>query len=446
MRAYDIIRKKRDGFELSDAELSFIIEQYVSGNIPDYQVSALLMAIFFRGMTDAETVNLTKIMVNSGSVLDLSDIRGPKIDKHSTGGVGDKTSIILAPLLASAGIIVPMISGRGLGHTGGTLDKLEAIPGFRIDLHMQEFKENLKNIGVSMIGQSSEIAPADGKLYALRDVSATVESIPLIASSIMSKKLAEGIDGLVLDVKVGSGAFMKKLDDARRLAASMVNIGNSMGVKTVAVLTDMDQPLGKTIGNSLEIKECISALRGQWADDLREVTLTLGAWMIETATMVTDFSLHIGGRDFRGIDEYKKGLLELLNNGAAFKKFAEMVDSQHGNPEIPFRPGLLPSAKMMKQITVTRGGYIQRLDAEKAGIASMLLGAGRQKLNDAIDPSAGIILNKKVGDYVKPGDQTAMFYYNNEANLKEAEDVFLSGLEIERDEPIKEGIILEVIH
>lgn len=446
MRAYDIIRKKRDGFELSDAELSFIIEQYVSGNIPDYQVSALLMAIFFRGMTDAETVNLTKIMVNSGSVLDLSDISGPKIDKHSTGGVGDKTSIILAPLLASAGIIVPMISGRGLGHTGGTLDKLEAIPGFRIDLHMQEFKENLKNIGVSMIGQTSEIAPADGKLYALRDVSATVESIPLIASSIMSKKLAEGIDGLVLDVKVGSGAFMKKLDDARRLAATMVNIGNSMGVKTVAVLTDMDQPLGKTIGNSLEIKECISALRGQWADDLREVTLTLGAWMIETATMVSDFSLHIGGRDFRGIDEYKKGLLELLNNGAAFKKFAEMVDSQHGNPEIPFKPGLLPSAKMMKQITVTRGGYIQRLDAEKAGIASMLLGAGRQKLNDAIDPSAGIILNKKVGDYVKPGGQTAMFYYNNENNLKDAEEIFLSGLEIERDEPIKEGIILEVIH
>jgi pyrimidine-nucleoside phosphorylase len=446
MRAYDIIRKKRDGSELSEAELSLIIEQYVSGNIPDYQVSALLMAIFFRGMTDAETVNLTKVMLNSGSVLDLSDIRGPKIDKHSTGGVGDKTSIILAPLLASAGIIVPMISGRGLGHTGGTLDKLEAIPGFRIDLHMQEFKENLKNIGVSMIGQTSEIAPADGKLYALRDVSATVESIPLIASSIMSKKLAEGIDGLVLDVKVGSGAFMKRLEDARRLAATMVNIGNSMGVKTVAVLTDMDQPLGKTIGNSLEIKECISALRGQWADDLREVTLTLGAWMIETATMVSDFSLHIGGRDFRGIDEYKKGLLELLNNGAAFKKFAEMVDSQHGNPEIPFRPGLMPSAKMMKQITVTREGYIQRLDAEKAGIASMLLGAGRQKLDDTIDHSAGIILNKKVGDYVKPGDQTAMFYYNNENNLKDAEEIFLSGLEIERDEPIKEGIILEVIH
>ncbi len=446
MRAYDIIRKKRDGSELSEAELSLIIEQYVSGNIPDYQVSALLMAIFFRGMTDAETVNLTKVMLNSGSVLDLSDIRGPKIDKHSTGGVGDKTSIILAPLLASAGIIVPMISGRGLGHTGGTLDKLEAIPGFRIDLHMQEFKENLKNIGVSMIGQTSEIAPADGKLYALRDVSATVESIPLIASSIMSKKLAEGIDGLVLDVKVGSGAFMKRLEDARRLAATMVNIGNSMGVKTVAVLTDMDQPLGKTIGNSLEIKECISALRGQWADDLREVTLTLGAWMIETATMVSDFSLHIGGRDFRGIDEYKKGLLELLNNGAAFKKFAEMVDSQHGNPEIPFRPGLMPSAKMMKQITVTREGYIQRLDAEKAGIALMLLGAGRQKLDDTIDHSAGIILNKKVGDYVNPGDQTAMFYYNNENNLKNAEEIFLSGLEIERDEPIKEGIILEVIH
>lgn len=446
MRAYDIIRKKRDGFELSEAELSFIINKYVSGNIPDYQVSALLMAIFFRGMTDAETLNLTKIMLNSGCILDLSDIRGPKIDKHSTGGVGDKTSMILAPLLASAGIIVPMISGRGLGHTGGTLDKLEAIPGFRIDLNMQEFKGNLKNIGVSMIGQTSEIVPADGKLYALRDVSATVESIPLIASSIISKKLAEGIDGLVLDVKVGSGAFMKKLEDARRLAATMVNIGSSMGVKTVAVLTDMDQPLGKTIGNSLEIKECISALRGQWADDLREVTLTLGAWMIETATMVSDFSLHIGGTDFRGIDEYKNALLELLNNGAAFKKFAEMVDAQHGNPEIAFRLGLLPSAKMMKQITVTREGYIQRLDAEKAGIASMLLGAGRQKKEDAIDHSAGMILNKKVGDHVKPGDQTAMFYYNNEANLKEAEDIFLSGIEVGIEEPVKKGPVLGVIY
>lgn len=445
MRAYDIIKKKRDGLELSEPELAHIIENYISGDIPDYQISALLMAVFFRGMSEDETVALTRIMLKSGSILDLSDIKGPKIDKHSTGGVGDKTSIILAPLLASAGITVPMISGRGLGHTGGTLDKLVAIPGFRTDLSIVEFKENLKNIGVSMIGQTGEIAPADRKLYALRDVTATIESVPLIAASIMSKKLAEGLDGLVLDVKVGSGAFMKTIDEARRLAKTMVNIGNSMGVRTVAVLTDMDQPLGKTIGNSFEIKECISALRGKWHEDLKEVTLTLGAWMVKVAAMATGFSFYKLSRD-ADIDEYKKSLMDFINNGAAFNKFVEMVDAQHGNPEIAFKPALLPSAKIMKQVNIDRQGYIQKMDAEKVGIASMLLGAGRQKVDDSIDHSAGIILNKKVGDYVKQGEQIAMFYCNNEDHLKEAEEVFLSGLEVGIEAPVKKGIILEVIH
>lgn len=445
MRAYDIIKKKRDGLELSEPELAHIIENYISGDIPDYQISALLMAVFFRGMSEDETVALTRIMLKSGSILDLSDIKGPKIDKHSTGGVGDKTSIILAPLIASAGITVPMISGRGLGHTGGTLDKLVAIPGFRIDLSIGEFKENLKNIGVSMIGQTGEIAPADRKLYALRDVTATVESVPLIAASIMSKKLAEGLDGLVLDVKVGSGAFMKNIDEARRLAKTMVNIGNSMGVRTVAVLTDMDQPLGKTIGNSLEIKECISALRGKWPEDLKEVTLTLGAWMVKVAAMATGFSFYKLSRD-ADIDEYKKSLMDFINNGSAFNKFVEMVDAQHGNQEAAFKPALLPSSKVMKQVIYHKEGYIHRMDAEKVGIASMLLGAGRRKMDDAIDHSAGIILNEKVGDYVKQGEQIAMFYCNNEEHLKEAEEIFLSGLEVGIEAPVKKGIILEVIH
>lgn len=445
MRAYDIIRKKRDGLELSRDELAHVISGYTAGRIPDYQVSALLMAIFLRGMSEKETVCLTDIMLKSGMVLDLSDIPGLRIDKHSTGGVGDKTSIILAPLLASAGIVVPMIAGRGLGHTGGTLDKLESIPGFRTSLSLAEFKENLRRTGCSIMGQTEEIAPADKKLYALRDVTATVDSTPLIASSIMSKKLAEGIQGLVLDVKVGSGAFMKTKEAARRLATTMVKIGNSTGVKTAAVLTDMDQPLGKTVGNSLEIKECISALHGKWSDDLREVTLTLGAWMVNVAALVYGATFHFAGRDVVGLEEYRKGLEDLINNGAAFKKFVELVDSQHGNPEAAFKPGLLPAAKMTKQITANKEGYICRMDAEKAGRASMLLGAGREKLTDAIDHSAGIILNRKVGEQVRPGDPIAMFHFNEESRVREAEEIFLSGTEIGTEKPEPKSVIVEVI-
>jgi len=445
MRVYDIIRKKRDGLELSRDELAHMVAGYTAGRIPDYQVSALLMAVFFRGMSEEETVHLTEIMLNSGTLLDLSDMPGPKIDKHSTGGVGDKTSIILAPLLASAGIIVPMIAGRGLGHTGGTLDKLESMPGFRTSLSLTEFKENLRRAGLSIMGQTEEIAPADRKLYALRDVTATVDSLPFIASSIMSKKLAEGIQGLVLDVKVGSGAFMKTKEEARKLATTMVKIGNSVGVKTVAILTDMDQPLGKTVGNSLEIKECISALRGKWPDDLREVTLTLAAWMLKVAASIHGETFHFAGRDVAGLEEYRKGLEDLINNGAAFTKFVEMVDSQHGNPEAAFKPGLLPSAKMTKQITANREGYLVRLDAEKVGRASMLLGAGREKITDAIDHSAGMILNKKVGEQVKAGEPIAMFHYNDESREREAEEIFLSGIEIGPDRTQPGSAIIEVI-
>lgn len=440
MRIQDIIKKKRDGYSLQEEEIDFFIKGYTSGQIPDYQASALLMAIFLKGLTEEETVNLTRSMMYFGNVLDLSDIEGVKIDKHSTGGVGDKTSIILAPLMAAAGLKIPMISGRALGHTGGTLDKLESIPGFRTDLSLQEFKENIRKIGVSMIGQTPEIAPADRKLYALRDVTATVESIPLIASSIMSKKLAEGIQGLALDVKVGSGAFMKDRDNARRLARTMIDIGNAMGVKTVAILTDMDQPLGSTVGNSLEIKECISALRGRWTEDLKKVTLSLGARMIEIAKTISEFDF-----EGEGIEDYERELLRLINSGAAFKKFVELIDHQYGDAEIAFKPGLLPSAKIMKQIRVEREGYIVRMDAEKVGIASMLLGAGRQKIDDVIDYSAGIILNKKVGDYITPGDQIAMFYSSDESRLKDAEEVFRSGIEIGMEKIQKKEIVLEVI-
>lgn len=440
MRIQDLIKKKRDGHPLTGDEIDFVINKYTSGDIPDYQVSALLMAIFFKGMNEDETVNLTRAIMYSGKVLDLSDIEGTKIDKHSTGGVGDKTSIILAPLMAAAGLKIPMISGRALGHTGGTLDKLESIPNFRTDLSIQEFKEILKKIGVSMIGQTTEIAPADRKLYALRDVTATVDSIPLIASSIMSKKLSEGIQGLVLDVKVGSGAFMKDREEARRLAETMIRIGNSMGVKTVAILTGMDQPLGNTIGNSLEIKECISALRGRWPDDLKEVTLSLGAWMIQVAKTVSDFEF-----EGSGIDDYKKELLRLIDTGAAFKKFVELVDHQYGDPEIAFRPGLLPSARIVRQVIADKEGYIVGMDAEKVGIASMLLGSGRQKMDDRIDHSAGIILNRKTGDYVEKGQQVAMFYTNDDSRIKEAEEVFMLGLEIGRERIEKKELIIEVL-
>ncbi|MDP3259524.1 MAG: thymidine phosphorylase, partial [Thermodesulfovibrionales bacterium] len=411
MRAYDLIKKKRDGAELSKEELSFLITEYLSGKIPDYQMSAFLMAVYFRGMTDAETIALTELMLASGRRLDFSDISIPKVDKHSTGGVGDKTSIILAPLMAAMNVKVPMIAGRGLGHTGGTIDKLESIPGFRTDISAQEFKKNVRDIGFSIISQSDEIAPADKKLYSLRDVTATVESIPLIAASIMSKKLAEGIGGLVLDVKAGKGAFMKNINDARTLARTMVNIGNSMGVKTVAVITDMNQPLGKTVGNGLEIKECISALRGKMANDLKEVVLTLGSWMVYAADCVTE-EVAVSRLPEHVIIKYKSELMDFIEKGDAFKKFVEFIDAQYGDPEVAFKPNMIPSASRVKEIRIPAKGYIQVMDAEKVGTASMLLGAGRRQAEDRIDHSAGIVLNKKTGDHTTPDEPVAIFHYN----------------------------------
>lgn len=444
MRAYEIIRKKRDGEELSKEEISFFIDGVVREEVPDYQASAFLMAVYLRGMTDAETVSLTEAMLRSGKVLDLGDVTGVKVDKHSTGGVGDKPSIILAPVMAAMGVKVPMISGRGLGHTGGTLDKLESIPGLRTDLSEEEFRDNLREVGFSIMGQTGELAPADRKLYGLRDVTATVESVPLIASSIMSKKLAEGAGGLVLDVKTGSGAFMKTLEEARALARAMVNIGNSMGVRTMALVSDMSEPLGRTVGNALEIKECISALRGKGARDLMDLTLTLVAWMLNMADSLSE-ETPLGIMSPQTLNKYRNEALDFIEKGDAFKKFVEFIDAQHGDPEAAFAPGRLPRAAFRREIKAERDGFIKRLDALAVGTASMLLGAGRSKAGEAIDPGAGIILNKKVGEPVRAGEQIAALYASDEGLFRDAEEAFLSGLEIGDREPARRALVREVI-
>jgi pyrimidine-nucleoside phosphorylase len=444
MKAYEIIRKKRDGEPLDKEEINSLITGVAEGAIPDYQVSAFLMAVFQNGMTKKETAWLTEAMMRSGRVLEFKGLTGLMLDKHSTGGVGDKTSIMLAPMLAAMGIKVPMISGRALGHTGGTLDKLESIPGFRTDITPEEAERNIREIGLFMMGQTGDIAPADRKLYALRDVTATVESIPLIASSIMSKKLAEGIHGLVLDVKCGSGAFMKELDDARALASTMVGIGNSMGVKTVALITSMDQPLGRTVGNALEVKECITALKGRGAKDLMDLTITLSAWMLNITDALSSDTAPVRLNKFT-LMKYQQESLDFIDKGDAFKKLVELIDAQHGDPEAAFRMNKLPSASITKPITSEKTGYVRRLDAEAVGRAAMALGAGREKAEDTIDPAAGIVLNKKVGEEVEEGDSVAMFHLNDEGLFKEAEEIFLSGLEIGERDPALKPLVLDVI-
>lgn len=433
MRAYDIILKKRNGNKLTKEEIAFFVSSYTKGDIPDYQASALLMAIYFQGMDDEETSFLAEAMMNSGEVYGLSLIPGKKIDKHSTGGVGDKVSIILAPLVASAGVTVPMMSGRGLGHTGGTLDKLESIPGFRTNLTKDEFISNLKKISVAMIGQSELIAPADKKMYALRDVTGTIESIPLIASSIMSKKLAEGIDGLVLDVKTGSGAFMKKERDAVRLAKNMTAIGKKMGKKVVALITDMEQPLGNAIGNSLEIKECIDVLKGRGPQDLIDITLELGAYMLKLAGNVNNA---VKGREI---------LKRHLFDGSAYQRFREMVILQGGDVRAIDNPLLLPSAKFSKELLSERNGYILKMDTEAIGIASCILGAGREKIEDTIDPAAGIIIEKKIGDKIKKDETLAVLHYNSEEKISEPYKRLQSAIFIGSKKPGKRRLIRRII-
>src|SRR6202034_1473896 len=386
MRTVDLILRKRGGEELSVEEIQFLINGYTTGEIPDYQIAAFLMATYFSGMTDRELSSFTEVMIGSGEVLDLSDIPGVKVDKHAPGGVGDKTSLICAPIAAAAGVVVPMISGRGLGHTGGTLDKLESIPGLSTDLTLEQFRAQLAAMGLAFMGQSEEIAPADKRLYALRDVTGTVESIPLIASSIMSKKLAEGINALVLDVKVGNGAFMKKQVDARRLAQAMVGIGRRLDIRVQALITDMNQPLGFAIGNALEVMEVSQTLQKAGPADLTRLSLELAARMI-----------HLG-KKANSLDEARKIAEDKLMDGSAFQKFRQVVEAQGGNPQALDRFDLLPNATGMREILTPRAGFVSAIMAEDIGRASQMMGAGRARKEDAIDPAVGVILEVKAGE------------------------------------------------
>ncbi len=410
MNANEIIRKKRDGGELTRPELAYLIDGYVKGSIPDYQAAAFLMATYFRGMTEEETSEFTRLMLHSGDVVDLSHIPGIKVDKHSTGGVGDKISLPLAPIVAACGVPVPMISGRGLGHTGGTLDKLESIPGFRTSLSIDEYKKVIAEIGVVMIGQTKEIAPADKKMYALRDVTSTVECIPLIAGSIMSKKLAEGIDALVLDVKTGRGAFMQTQDRATALATALVKIGNSFGKNTVAFITRMDEPLGFAVGNWLEVVESVDCLRGKHIPDIMELTYVLGGAMVMLGGKAADLG--------EGIERCK----EVVANGKAYEKFRELVARQGGEVSFLDHPETYPASRHVVEITARHDGFITTVDSLELGFAGIMIGAGRTKVDDIIDPKAGILLKKKAGDAVMQGETVATLFTDNEATLVAASE------------------------
>jgi pyrimidine-nucleoside phosphorylase len=429
-RAVDVIRKKRDGGELSRFEIDSLIAAYTQGSIPDYQVSAWLMAVVLRGMTRGETAALTDAMLRSGEVLDLSGIAKKKVDKHSTGGVGDKTSLVLAPLAAVAGVTVPMISGRGLGHTGGTLDKLEAIPGFNVNLAVPEFRRVLEVCGCAMIGQTAEIAPADRKLYALRDVTGTVESPYLICASIMSKKMAEGIDALVLDVKTGSGAFMKSEKDAAFLAELMVETGERMGKRTVALITDMDQPLGNMIGNALEVVEVVDVLRGGGPQDLRDLCLELAAWM-----------LHLGGVS-KTVAEGKQESAKLLASGKALERFRQMVELQGGDPRVVDDPKILPQARHSQQVLSAKEGYIASLQCEQVGTACVILGGGRERKEDSVDPAVGIALHRKVGDRVAAGEPIATIYYNSGSRVERAQQLLEESCGISDSPPSEKRLLI----
>lgn len=433
MRTVDLIHRKRDGEELSPEEISFLINGYTRGEIPDYQMSAFLMAVFFQGMTDREVSALTATMLASGETLDLSAVPGVKVDKHSTGGVGDKTSLIAAPLAASAGAVVPMISGRGLGHTGGTLDKLESIPGFRTNLSVSEFIAQLQRLNLAFIGQSAQIAPADGRLYALRDVTATVESIPLIASSIMSKKLAVGLDAIVLDVKVGSGAFMKKQIDARRLAQMMVGIGRRMDKRVQALITDMSQPLGFAVGNALEIMEVSQTLQNAGPMDLTRLSLELAARMIYL------------GRVADSLEEAREIAQSKLLDGSGYRQFKEVIAAQGGNPQVLDRFELLPNATGMREIYSPRAGYVSAIDAELIGQASVMIGAGRDTKDAPIDPAVGVILEVKVGHKVDTGGVLCRLYYTREDRVEEAAELVEDAFRISTQAPEERELILEVV-
>ncbi|WP_318508513.1 pyrimidine-nucleoside phosphorylase [Bacillus sp. T3] len=402
MRMVDLIEKKRDGFELSNEEIHFIINGYTAGTIPDYQMSALTMAIYFQGMTDKERANLTMAMVESGDQIDLSGIQGIKVDKHSTGGVGDTTTLVLGPLVAAVGVPVAKMSGRGLGHTGGTIDKLEAVSGFHVEIKNEEFINLVNKNKLAVIGQSGNLTPADKKLYALRDVTATVNSIPLIASSIMSKKIAAGADAIVLDVKTGAGAFMKSLDDSRELAKTMVGIGNDVGRKTMAIISDMSQPLGYAIGNALEVKEAIDTLRGEGPEDLTELCLTLGSYMVYLAEKA------------ESLDQARELLKTAIEDGSALAKFKQFLESQGGDGSVVDDPAKLPQAAYTIELPAKEAGYIAEIVADAVGTAAMLLGAGRATKESEIDLAVGLVLRKKIGDKVDEGESIVTIFSNFE--------------------------------
>lgn len=433
MRMYDIIQHKRDNKELSGEEIQFFVEEYTAGNIPDYQAAALAMAIFFNGMTPEETAALTLAMAHSGDVMDLTPIKGVKVDKHSTGGVGDKTSLVLGPMVAALGVPVAKMSGRGLGHTGGTIDKLESFPGFQTGIPEQEFFDNVNRIGIAIAGQTGNLAPADKKLYALRDVTATVESIPLIASSIMSKKIAAGADVIVLDVKVGSGAFMKDEESAVKLADAMVRIGDNVGKKTMAVVSDMDEPLGYAVGNALEVKEAIDTLAGNGPQDLYELCLELGSHMVA------------GAGKAQNCAEAKEMLAGTIKDGSALRKLAELVEAQGGNPEAVYDTGLLPKASIEYEYRADTEGYVSRIVCDIVGTSAMVLGGGRENKDSVIDLSVGIVLEAKKGAYVHKGDVLARFYANDENKLSDAVKRFEDAYVIEDTKPAGSRLIKKVI-
>lgn len=436
MRAYDLIYKKRQGEELTSAEIRFLIDGYTAGAIPDYQMAAWAMAVCLRGMTQRETADLTMAMAHSGEVVDLSGIAGVKVDKHSTGGVGDKVSLVLTPLVAACGAPVAKMSGRGLGHTGGTIDKMEAIPGMRVELSRQEFIDQVNRIGLAIVGQSGNLVPADKKLYALRDVTATVESIPLIASSIMSKKIAGGADAIVLDVKTGSGAFMKSLDESFKLAEAMVAIGREVGREVAAFISDMDQPLGAAVGNALEVAEAIETLRGFGPADLEAVVISLGAQMLRLSGVAPE------------AETGKKMLLKALRSGAGLAKLIEMVEAQGGDASYIRQPVKLPRANRVLPVAAPQGGWVEGMDALGIGIAAMLLGAGRETKESRIDQGVGIVLKKKVGDQVAAGEALVELHVTDESRLAEVQERVLAAYRIgagpAKPHPLLYGLVTQV--
>ncbi len=433
MRMYDLIMKKRNGGALSKEEIYFMVDGYTKGEIPDYQMSAMMMAVYFVGMNEEETLHLTMAMAHSGEMLDLSAIDGIKVDKHSTGGVGDKTSLALTPMVAACGVKIAKMSGRGLGHTGGTIDKLESFTGFSTAISTEDFFKNVNEIGISIMGQTKELAPADKLLYALRDVTATVDNMSLVASSIMSKKLAAGADAIVLDVKTGSGAFMKKEEDAFALAKEMVQLGKNAGRNTAAVVSDMDQPLGFAVGNALEVKEAIETLKGNGPEDFTELCLTLGSYML------------LMGGAAKTEEEGREMLKEAVADGRALRKLAEVIRAQGGDEKMVYEPELLPRARMVEPVLAEEDGYVERLVCDEVGICSLILGGGRETKESVIDLSVGIVLEKKVGAQVKKGDVLAWLHANDSEKLRAAKERLLAAYTIGKDKKSGGKVIIGIV-